>query len=484
MHGEYNFKMVSLITEKFSTKSPISYNYQTYSTPSVQSSVVVPQVQELSQESLEKKKNNLVLPLSLITGGGILLYYGLRKPKPETLYNNFVRAQINEMQSRIRVFTAFVKSTIDAKFDKAPSLIDNYKVERFVEPTADLGPLRVLKDPRKLLNAQDIAFDAVADVDKAQHRLGAPDFTVFSGELGKMQREADHSIGREQRVVKLELSDYVQTRGLKNEKFADVVEASENRLIEMVSFLTEQTEQIRKNQMSAYTKRLYIKMADTILESRSRIRQAKINIVEATFERMSHLLGVRNLKPTYGSIPEAIDFEKLSARELAPTKLPKKFKKIAPLNVYLDAIQKKDFSKLTDKDLYEIFYSAPYDNNLQDLGFLIDRLRLTRAVDKFYAPDKKSVYDVIIPKLEYLSKKLHEFGRRELLKNAGKDFDVMSLEQKKAALWYVSRVSRRLGYISVQEMDAAIVKENRAYAELNIRKYMPIFKDNPNIYFN
>ena len=238
MHGEYNLKMVSLITEKFSTKSPISYSYQTYSIPSVpKEPVETSQIPNSTQDASKEKKNNLVLPLSLIAGGGILLYFGLRKPKPEVLYDNFVKNQINEMQARVRIFTAFVKSTLDTTFAKAPSLIDDYRTTRYVEPTADLGPLRVLKDPRKLLDAQDIAFDAISDVDKAQHRFGPPDFYVFSGEVGKMQREASSSIEREQRIVQMELSDYVKTRGLKNGEHADIVEACENRLIEMVNFL-------------------------------------------------------------------------------------------------------------------------------------------------------------------------------------------------------------------------------------------------------
>lgn len=479
MHGEFGHNMVNLITEKIITTPTISPVQTTVKpvAPIQPEPVVTPEV-----ESKNKKK--LVLPLSLIAGGGILLYFGLRRPSPQKLYNEFVKGKVSEMQRRVQKYSAFVRTTLDSEFSGAAKYMEDFKSTRLVDPAADLGPLRVLKDPRKLLSAQDIAFEAIMDVDKAQHRLGAPEFYEFVSKMGQWGRSANSSIEREQRIVKLELSDYVKLSGLRNEKYSDYVEASENRLIEMVNFLGEQTVRIGESQTSAYTKRLYVQMADLILESRSRIRQAKANVIDTTFARMRQLLDVKDLRPTYHLIPEASEFAELSPRELAPTKLPKKLKKLTDTNVFLNAIQTKDFAKLTDEDIAEIFWRSQYSNNLQDLGFLIDRLRLKRAVDKANAPDKKTVYDVIIPKLEYLSKRLHEFGKRELLKTADKNFDTMSLEHKKVNLWYVARIARRLGYIGIQEMDEALLKESSAYADYNIRKYMSIFKNNPNLYFN
>ena len=478
MYGEYGLNMVNLITEKIISNPTISQINTTVkpTAPVTQESV--------TPEAEASNKRKLALPLSLIASGGILLYFGLRKPSPEKLYNDFVRGKVSEMQRRVQKYSAFVKTALDSGYAPATKFIDDFKKTRFVDPAADLGPLRVLKDPRKLLNAQEIAFDAIIDVDKAQHKLGAPDFSDFVTKMIGWGRPAKSSIEREQRIVKLELSDYVKLPTLRNEKYSDIVEASENRLIEMVNFLGEQTALIEKSQTSSYTKRLYVQMADVILEMRSRVRQAKANVIDTTFARMRQLLGVRDLKPTYNTIPEASEFAELTARELAPTKLPKKLQKMSDSNIFLKIIQTKDFSKLTDQDIAEIFWRSPYSNNLQDLGFLIDRLRLKRAVDKANTPDKKSIYDTVIPKLEYLSKRLHEFGKRELLTTADKNFDTMSLEHKKVNLWYVSRVARRLGYISIHEMDEALLKESSAYADYNIRKYMSIFKSNPDLYFN
>ena len=49
--------------------------------------------------------------------------------------------------------------------------------------------------------------------------------------------------------------------------------------------------------------------------------------------------------------------------------------------------------------------------------------------------------------------------------------------------YYASRIARRLGYDSLQEMDNCLLKENIAYKDMNIRKYINIFINNPDIYF-
>ena len=291
-------------------------------------------------------------------------------------------------------------------------------------------------------------------------------------------------MAREQNITKLDLNDFIKIPIARNEKHAGLIEAAENKLISSVNFMSMQTGKIIDEQTLSTIKRLYVQMANAVLESKRRIRQSKMNVIDETYVRMSKVLGLKDFKPSYHSIPVASGFDELTAQQLRPTKLPSKLRKAALSNSYLKAIQTKDFSNLTDEDLYEIFYSANYENSLQDLGFLIDRLRLRQAVDKAKAPERASSYDVIIPKLEYLSKRLHEFGKRELFVVLDKDFDNMRVENKQASVYYILRVAKRLGYQSLQEMDQAMMKENAAYPNLSIRKYIQIFIDNPDLYFS
>ena len=473
--------MVNLITQKI-TSQPIVNTYQTQ----VKHVEQLPQVQSAPVEKDVKTNNkkHILIPASLFIAGGTMLYFGLKKPSPEKFYDRYAKGKLFEMDKKMRAYTSFVKDTLNSAFEGVTEFIQNFKNTRFIEPSEDLGPLRVLKDPRKLLSAQDIAFEAIESTDRAEQKLGAPIFGEFSSFVTNVKKGANSAIERQQRIVNLELGDYVCVPGLKNEKHSDLVEATENRLIEMKNFFSGQTVRIANEQISLVSKRKYREMAEAILESRRRIRQSKANIVETTYASMRRIFGVKDLKPTYSIIPEAKDFELLTPEQLKPTKtLPKKLRDASKYNVYLKAIRTKDFANLTDDDLKEIFYSTGYSNDLQDLGFLIDKLRLKQFVDQSRNATHTSAYDVIIPKLEYLSKQLHEFGKRELLDLVSADFGKMQVENKRSSVYYIMRVARRLGIDSIQDVDAILLKENAAYADMSIRKYISIFRDNPDLYF-
>lgn len=478
--------MVNSVTDKFSKFSTLS-KYSTYANFSVPSSPSVltqsgGQVKDTSE--LKQNKGKQLLPLGLIAGGGVLLYLGLRRPSPRTMYTNFINGKLFNVEKKMRVFTASVKNSLDKVTAEATNFIDSYKTRRFIDPADNLGPLKSLTDPRHLIHAQDIAFETIIARDHARTRMGATDFGNFSSLVTSLIRTAKGEMADSQRLVKLDFGDILATPIARNEKYVDLIEECENRLISMINFSSEQTGKIIDEQTLAVVKHLHMQMANAVLEARKRVRHSKMNIIDETYSRMRSILGVNNLRPTYNMVPEATGFAHLTEAQLKPTKLPAKLRKAVPYNAYLKALQTKDFSNLTDEDIREIFYSAPYENNLQDLGFLIDRLRLRQAVDKAKSPDRASSYDVIVPKLEYLSKRLHEFGKRELFGVLDKDFDHMRLEKKRASVYYVLRVARRLGFDSIQDMDAMMLKENSAYADLNIRKYIQIFKDNPDLYFS
>lgn len=474
--------MVNSVTEKFQTFSTLN-KYSTYASTTVQNTPVVTEHVE-NASGKKQKKEKLLLPLGLIAGGGILLYMGLKHPSPETLYNRFANSKIFGMDKRMSAFTTYVEHSMNEVSAGATKFIQDYKARRFVNPSDNLGPLRTLTDPRHLIDAQDIAFESILAADQAHFKVGATDFGDFSSTMFDLMRAAKQDLTREQNITKLDLDDFIQIPIEKNEKYSDLIEAVENRLINSVNFMKEKTGQIIDTHSLSTRKRLFVQMANAVLESRKRIKQAKMNIIDETYARMGKLLELDDLAPSYHTIPEATEFSRLTDKQLKPTKLPAKLRKAAPYNIYLKALQSKDFANLTDEDIHEIFYTAHYGNSLQDLGFLIDRLRIRQVVDKAKAPDKPSTYDVIVPKLEYLSKRLHEYGKRELFDVLSKDFDDMRVELKQSSVYHVMRVAKRLGYESIQEMDAAMMKENAAYPSLSIRKYIQIFKENPDLYFS
>lgn len=474
--------MVNSVTEKSIIKPNSMYMYPTYcsQTPAKPVSQDINTTVETKKASNRK---NLLYPLGLIVGGGIMMYYGLRRPSADVVYGNYVKSKQFEMDKKIRTFTSFVRDSLSSIYEDVNKYVADFKQKRFLNPESNLRPFRVLDNPKQVVDAQEIAFEAVRNSVANKSNFGASDFDEFAAMLSRLRGKASGTIERQKNIVKRELGDYVHVTGIRNEKFSDLVESSENQLIEMKNFLCTQADNISREQLFASTKRQYVKIADLIIESRRRVRQTKENIIDAAFERVSKLLKLKDFYPNYDKIPSAVDFSRLTPNQLKPTKLPKCIKENSNMNIFLRIIETKDFSKLTDRDLYEFFYSTSYENNLKDLGYLIDRLRLRQVVEKHQNPKKGTSLDVIIPKLEYLSKQLNDFGKRELLNVLDKDFDKMGLEKKRASIYYISRVARRLGYENIQQMDAHLLKENAAYKDMDIRKYINIFVNNPDIYF-
>lgn len=477
--------MVNLITEKFYTKSVNPYQVQfneQKQKQNVQNSIVNSSITEQIDVKPKHKKNTL-LPSTLIAGGGLLLYLGLRKPSAQKIYNNVVNEKVSRMECVIYDFTTFVRNSLRDVEKEATKLIDDYREKRFIDPNENLAIFKSLKNPHRLVAAQDLGFESIINSDKMRYHAGASDFDTFSIMLTKLTNAAKEKMYKEQKSVNLELRDLTRISGNTAEKNVDLVEACENRLVDIANFRQEQLSKIIEREVSSTSKQLLKKMISTIMESRSRIKQGKMNIIDTSYAQMRRLLKNNDLKPTYDTIPQTVGLESLTPEQLNSRTIPCILKNEEEYNSYIKALKTKDFSNLTDKDLYEIFYSSYYDNNLQDLGFLIDRLRLRQAIYKSKYPDKQSIYDTMVTKLQYLSAKLHEYGKHELFNTVNKDFNGTSFESKQVRVYYISRVAKRLGYNSIDEVDAVLLKEYPEYANLSIREFIKVFKDNPDLYF-
>ena len=114
---------------------------------------------------------------------------------------------------------------------------------------------------------------------------------------------------------------------------------------------------------------------------------------------------------------------------------------------------------------------------------MIDRLRLRNELDKSVRKNNETVYKTAIAKLEYLAVKLKDIGESELMLKCNQDFDNLSVEQRKAKLYYIHQISKRLGFNTIGQMDEYYAKNNEAYVKMPIRKYVEIIKENPDMYF-
>lgn len=478
--------MVNSVTEKFPMQPRGSYytNFCTNENLMFSNAAKVNSLPQQASTVKPKGKTNALLPLSLLSSGGVLLYFGMRKYSAQTLFDRIINYQSSKIESGIFSFSLDVKSSMNNLVKKSVQYIDNFAKKRLVQPTEGLDIINGLNNPKRLILAQDVGLEAARNIDRLQYHKGASDIDEFGMFFDSISREESSALHHQRRLLALDLKDKVRVTTKNPEKNAELIEACENRLAETLDFRCDKADKLIETEIASTKKAMYLKMSGTMIEAKKRILELKMNIIDTTYAKMRQLLGVDDLYPSYNTIPDVSCISKLSSQQLKPTELPSRLDREALNNSYLNAIRSLDFNKLSDENLKHIFYSAGNDNNLQDLAFLIDRLRLRQVVGEIKNPDNVSNDDVIITKLRYLSARLNDYTKRELLTALGKDFDGAPMQKKRANVYYINRIAKLMGFNNIREVDKAMLSEFPEYASFNIRKYIKIFDENPDLYFS
>ncbi len=437
---------------------------------------------EINKELKQDNKKKLILPLSLIAGGGILLYYGIKAPTKSQIIKKIVKDRIGQMQSNLKVYTQTVDETISNSYQKIADYIDNYARTN----TAGVSPniFTKLTEPKKIINAQDLAYEAVVNTSLQEQRAADGSLTgigKFSVEIGKVNKNVLTSLNRKKELMRLLFEDYTKLPANADEDLNKLIISSSAKLKDEAGSVLGQMEVDKFTKYKEAVAKYFEQMSQTITNSRNEQLNAKRQIIDAAFARISEILELGDdFVPTYRRLPELENYNKLTKQELKPVKVSDDLMEVYGNNHYFKEAISLDFNKINEKDIYRIFYSSPYENNLEDLKLLIDRLRLRQVVSQdSSAPE----YKVVIAKLEYLVNKLHEFGVNEIVKKSSRDFAAMKPEQKRAALYYVSTVSRRMGFNTIADMDKYMAAYNSQYAKLNMRDFMELFQKNPELYF-
>lgn len=478
--------MVSNILENFQTHTGVGVK-SPYNLPPVKketNSVTNLQNSDVSKNVNNQNKEKYILPLGLIAGGGLLLYYGVKHPGNVNMFKKHVQNRLIQMEIEINSFETGAKRVIKDYSSAISGYIRNYKQNNNIIPTEFSSNIKRLNTSKQVVNAQDLAFEAIANTEDEHCRAGLPDEGLFRVKFEDLKREAVSQIERKQESTRLLFEDLAHLPRFASGKYSDLVENSESQLITTASVHLEELQDIKLGLVRKFTTDSYREMADFILKNRGLRNEAKVQVIENSFEQVRNLLKLsEDFKPSYDKIPTLDNFSKLTPEDLKPQAKLSDLDGHLTYNVYFEALKNMDFNKITKKDLTQIFYSSPYNNNLKDLGFLIDRLRLRKVVSAQETSDNNKMYDVAIAKLEFLRNKLTSFGKNELIKKCSYDFENMNVEQRRAKLYYISTVSRRLGFDSFEDMDKYMSKNSSIYNALNIREYIDIIKSAPELYF-
>lgn len=424
-----------------------------------------------------------ILPLGLIAGGGILIYYGVRKPNKLQFINNLVKKRTFEIEKNIKKLSVFIQNTIDESFKDSHIQIEEYKKSHFFDKSKHITIIEQNTSAKDALSTQDSAFKLIRTNYDDSHLGGATPFDRFNVNITRKAREASNKIDEKKWRTSIECGDLTLLPKSQNQKENDLLNQGEVKLAALYQYALSQISGAKDEKLSNIINTLSQSMADTIIDSKRELQKAKAEIIDSTFAKFREKLNLpETFIPTYSKTLTGENLAKLSPEELKPQRLPENLNEIFEYNSYWNAIKTKDFDKLSSEDLKEIFYRTPTTEPITEIGFMIDRIRLQNELDKSLGQNNEKLYNNTIAKLESLGEKLKNFGEHELLTRCDKDFDNLSAEQKRAKLYYITQVSKRLGFETISDVDKYFAN-NEKYNKLNIRKYIEIFNKNPEIYF-
>ncbi len=432
------------------------------------------------QKTQHKKMSDYFIPAGLITSGAILLYYGIKSPTKTQLINKLVKERTEQIQSNLRVYTKAVDETISSSYEQIANYIRKFIDDNTFEP---ITLIRHIKEPKTLLKEQDIAYSAVNLAGTEGQKAGASAIGNFSVVIGNVFKNVSDNLEHQKELMRLLFNDYCKLPKLKDSKYEQLLLKSEGDLRDTAGLTLSQMTVHKFLNHKAVFEKYYSEMAQAITNTRQNRMAVKKQIVEDAYAALRQILGLgEEFAPSYSRLPNLDRFNKLTKAELKPQQLPAELVELYKENVYFESLMSKDFSKLTNDDLTQIFYRADYDNNLQDLRLLIDRIRLHQAYAQKKSPKLVPAYENSIAKLEYLANQLDDFAKSELLKMSSKEFRKVPEAKRQANLYYVSRISRRMGFNTISELDEFMSKDLR-FKNLEIREFVEDFIQKPEVYF-
>lgn len=497
--------MVKVITEKFSTYPMTSFG------STRQNNAVKTENTETPKTKNNNKKDKLV-PLGLIAGGGLLVYYGIKRPSTTTLYKNLVTQRCYQIESYVQDFSLLTKKLVKTSFDEPLMFIEKFKQSKNIDTAKHLEEISLSQKPQMAVELLDKAFKDVRLNFDESIGAGASDFDTFAVTMDNSARKVRDILNAKRSANNVACGDLTLVPHLKGSKYSDLVEDCENNLTATANSAYNAMARIQDNCLHDVIKSQSRLMAKVVTDFRNLTPELKSKIMDEAFNSVRKLLNLpETFTPSYSKETTLTNFEKLAQGDLEfrdvpkevehiydgktycefvkndtlkPQDLLKELENVFDGNIYWNTVKTADFSELKPEDIKKIFYSASPYNTVKDIGFMIDRIRLSKEIDKSLGKNNEKVYDNSIAKLEYLSVKLKEVGEKELLEKCSKDFDTDSLEQRKVLFYYVNSLAKKLGYSDITQMDKHLSETNAEYNKMSIRKYIDIYRENPDIYFS
>ena len=121
-----------------------------------------------AQKAEDKQhKHKLLLPLGLIGGGGLLIYYGFKKPNAVKFIKNMLSDRVIKMEQQVADFYSTSKELVREGFAGVPSKIEAYKQERWLDINPFVSNIKQTDTIEGFIEHYTSAFSAI-DTEKAK----------------------------------------------------------------------------------------------------------------------------------------------------------------------------------------------------------------------------------------------------------------------------------------------------------------------------
>ncbi len=460
--------MVDLVREKIGVMLPITMTGGGKIKPAAKNSE--------PHENIVTKK---ILPLSLIAGGGLLIYYGVKGPNVSKFVKKMVNERISVIEKRVSDFADDAKSFVWEQFRASNGRIADYAKERVVNPKNIVHSVECATNLQEVLTAQDRSFDILQKEIYKDVRVGASDFDNFTSFLYSIRRNIGDNLNNKKHQINLANGDLIQLPPFKNGKHTKLLENISAQIDAKVKSGAEEMSEVIGDVFDKNIHEKSAEMAEVIIQKRDNFRDAKRLLLETSFAKVRQALGLsEDFVPHYNKIPTLENFSKLTPEELKPSELPNGIENILSGTMFGEILKSKDFSKLEEKSFRIMFLKMLSVLNVQDIGIMTDRLRLRAVVE-----NNEDAYRVLIAKLEFLQNKIQQAGEKELFARLEQNFEGLSKEQKSPRFAHINDAARKLGYNSLEQMDIALSETHPEYLQTSFKKCIDEIKKTPELFF-
>ena len=232
------------------------------------------------------------------------------------------------------------------------------------------------------------------------------------------------------------------------------------------------------------TNNAYKKVGTAIEDSRKSAVDTKKQVIDVAFTKVREILGLGDdFVPSYETkYYDLSAYKNIKTRYLRAASIPNEIVEAYPKNQYLTMLEQINFNKLTRSEVAELYNTVTPENNLTELRFLIDGLRMEEAVAEASGSKNAKILSTMIEKLKYLSNEFQMIGNDVLYEKCMQDFSKIKPKARGVKLYDIYNDARKLGFNTIFELDNYFVKLYNNDNHINISKYIEHFRANPEKY--